>query len=99
MTMVCAPADVEDVVLWTRTSLLPLLTDDRARSPRLALVETGEAADEPEAVSLALQFEHDDNESCRAWTEERLIPALAQLERRFGERVLLFRTLLRQLPL
>ena len=97
ITIICVPADLEAVVSWTRAEFIPMLADARARSPRLALVETGE--EEAETRSLALQYELEDDEACRAWTEERLLPALAALAGRFGERALTFRTILRQIEL
>lgn len=99
--MFCEEGELPFLNSWLRSSFVPRLDAEPARDARLALVVDvpGEPELDRQARSLALQFRLPSMQDYQKWVSERLDPALADLTRRFGEKVLTFRTVLEELPL
>ena len=97
-TFVCSQRDLPVVLGLLRANVIPeLLKDGYAASPRLARVAS-EVPGDGETESISLQFEFESPAAFVKWKRTRL-PYVQQLvASQFGDRVLLFTTLLQTLP-
>lgn len=97
-TFVCSPNDMPALLGLLRTEVIPaLLESGHAGAPRLARVtSTLPGADDSESISL--QFEFDKVASLAEWKKKVLPIELGKVASKFGDKVLVFNTLLQQLP-
>lgn len=97
-TFVCSERELPALLGLLRGEVIPaLLEGGHAAVPRLARVTSAlPGADEAESVSL--QFEFESVSSLAAWKKRHLPQALEKVTLKFGDKVLVFSTLLQQLP-
>lgn len=81
-----------------RTEVIPaLLESGHAGAPRLARVTSSlPGADDSESISL--QFEFEKVAALAEWKKKALSVELDKINSKFGDKVLVFNTLLQQLP-
>lgn len=97
-TFVCAERDLPKLLGLLRKEIIPaMLTEGHAANPRLARVASA-LSEGPEAESLSLQFEFDSAAKYAAWKRSHMPLIERQIVECFGDKVLLFSTLLQQLP-
>lgn len=97
-TFVCSERELPALLGLLRSQVIPaLLQSGHALSPRLARVTSAlPGADDAESISL--QFEFDNVAALAGWKKSSLPPALEVVGKTFGDKVLVFSTLLQQLP-
>lgn len=97
-TFVCSQRELPSLLGLLRGELIPsLLRDGYAKSPRLARVASV-MPDAQDAESISLQFEFHTTADYTTWKRSRLPELETKLTSEFGEKVLLFSTLLQVLP-
>lgn len=96
-TFVCADRDLPALLGLLRSKVIPRLnTPEHVADLRLSRVVSAlPGADEAE--SIALQFEFDKAADVAAWKKKHLPGALALVSDEFGDKVLMFSTLMQKL--
>lgn len=97
-TFVCSERELPKLLGLLRETIIPdMIKDELARRPRLARVASS-LAQGKEAESITLQFEFDTPKDYASWKRSHLPKVESEITRLFGDKVLLFSTLLQQLP-
>lgn len=98
-TLVCSDNDLPALLGFLRSEVIPVLLEEGlAASPRLARVISSLPGASEDAESVSLQFEFGDMASLAGWKKRHLPRGLEALNRKFGQNVLVFSTVLQQLP-
>ncbi|MCM1319294.1 MAG: DUF4286 family protein [Muribaculaceae bacterium] len=97
-TFVCNERDLPKLLGLIRQTVIPeMLKEGHASRPRLARVASS-LSQGKEAESISLQFEFDTPAAYAAWKRSHLPVVEEVVTKTFGDKVLLFSTLLQQLP-
>lgn len=87
----------DEFIDWLKESYIPTIVEHGLlREPQLTRIF---ADNEDEGTSLSLQFKSPDTESLERWHEECGEALLAEMQKRFGDQVLGFSTLLEVIDL
>ncbi|MCM1005892.1 MAG: DUF4286 family protein [Prevotella sp.] len=97
-TFVCSERDLPKLLGLLRGEIIPMLLESgHAQRPRLSRVASALPQGQ-ESESISLQFEFDTPKAYAEWKRTHLPGVEKKLNDTFGEKVLLFSTLLQALP-
>ena len=99
-TFVCDDSRMEEFLMCVNAEFIPkLVASGIANEPQLAHVVPVKDSDDDEAASFSLQVKIDNVDLLEKWMKEDFYPSIADMSKRFGDKVLYFPTILEVLPI